>query len=286
MGGGGKTQTSSTDPWSGQQPYLQEIFANAQRQYQEGGPEYFRGPTVAAPAAATLQAQQGLLNYATGGAQDLANASQEALRFNLTDARNVESNPYLQGAINAAIRPVEQSALRVGGSVYGQGEQAMQAGQFGGTRQGIGEGLAISDLLRQEGDIAAGMASNAYNTGLQAATTGISQTPDALRAGTMPSAYADVVGQQQRAYEQELTNAAIEKWNFYQNREAAKLGAYKDIVSGGYGGQSTTPVAKGNKALGMAGGAMSGAAIGTAITPGIGTAIGAAAGALIGLIGT
>ena len=50
MAGGSKgTQTTiqQSDPWSKQQPHLETIFAEAQRLYQQPGPHYFPGETIA-----------------------------------------------------------------------------------------------------------------------------------------------------------------------------------------------------------------------------------------------
>ncbi len=47
MGGGGGTQRTRTEPWSGQQPYLQDVFGQAQRLYRQGPQQFFPGTTVA-----------------------------------------------------------------------------------------------------------------------------------------------------------------------------------------------------------------------------------------------
>lgn len=47
-GGGGNTQTvTKADPWPGVQPYLTNLFANAQGNYDSGGPQYYPNSTVA-----------------------------------------------------------------------------------------------------------------------------------------------------------------------------------------------------------------------------------------------
>ena len=48
MGGGGGTNTvEKADPWEGQQPYLLDLFGQAQGLYNRGVPEYYPGQTVA-----------------------------------------------------------------------------------------------------------------------------------------------------------------------------------------------------------------------------------------------
>ncbi len=50
------TSTQNSAPWSAQQPYLQDIFTNAQNLYGTGGPQYFPGQTYATPTDAQNQA--------------------------------------------------------------------------------------------------------------------------------------------------------------------------------------------------------------------------------------
>ena len=48
MGGGGsQTSTQKSEPWSGQQPYLKDIYGEGQNLYQQGPLEYYPGETVA-----------------------------------------------------------------------------------------------------------------------------------------------------------------------------------------------------------------------------------------------
>ena len=48
MGGGGtQTTVQQADPWSGQQPYLTDLFANARGLHDQGPREFFPGPMVA-----------------------------------------------------------------------------------------------------------------------------------------------------------------------------------------------------------------------------------------------
>lgn len=61
------TQTKS-DPWSPQQPYLMQGFAEAQKQYESNNPQYFPGSTVVPFSSQTTQGLQQM--------QDIANNSQ------------------------------------------------------------------------------------------------------------------------------------------------------------------------------------------------------------------
>ena len=89
----------------------------------------------------------------------------------LTGGGALGPNPYLQQAIDAASRPAirqfENSILPNIAS------DAITAGGFGGTRQGIAEGLAAQGLQQQLGDIAANMSSQGYSQGLNAMQSGL-----------------------------------------------------------------------------------------------------------------
>lgn len=58
MGGGsGQSQTQTSEPWAGAQPYLTDVMRNAQQQFRQGGPQYYGGSTVTPFSA---QQEQGL----------------------------------------------------------------------------------------------------------------------------------------------------------------------------------------------------------------------------------
>jgi hypothetical protein len=87
-GGGGTTQTvQKADPWSGQQPYLTDIFANAQNLYHNYTPQYYQGQTVASRDPAMIQAQSLGLDAAGWFADQSAYAAQ-----NMADQS--QANPY------------------------------------------------------------------------------------------------------------------------------------------------------------------------------------------------
>ena len=118
-GGGGSspqyiqsTSTSTTTPWSEQQPYLKTLFSEADRLRQQGGPQYYPGQTLAD------------VPWQTQSAIDLA--SQRALNGNPLDSQaqgvasdtlsgkymSPDSNPYLQSAfdsVRAQVQPQIQS---------------------------------------------------------------------------------------------------------------------------------------------------------------------------------
>jgi hypothetical protein len=78
---------------------------------------------------------------------------------------------FLSGNIGAYMNPyiqnVEQAALANMGQAYQQGlntiaDRSINAGAFGGSRQGVAEGVAASEMARQYGDLSAQLRSQGY----------------------------------------------------------------------------------------------------------------------------
>lgn len=79
-GGGSTTTVQKADPWSGQQPYLYDVFSEAKRLYDSGqmSASPFPGQTVAPQSEWTLQALQMQADRALAGSASLQGA-QEAV---------------------------------------------------------------------------------------------------------------------------------------------------------------------------------------------------------------
>ena len=66
MSGGTTVQTSTTDPWKGQEKYLKKGFRGAEELLKGGLPEYYQGNTLAGFDPAQTAAQNAILGYAMG----------------------------------------------------------------------------------------------------------------------------------------------------------------------------------------------------------------------------
>lgn len=267
-GGGSKapTQTSTTtvqkaDPWSGQQPYLTDIFKQAQAQYQAPGPYYYPHDTIANFDPRESQAQDWLTQYATGGAAQSAN---QALQTNsaLMDPSmmDVSNNPYVQGMNQASVRDYLQAAGQNLGDISQTltrqwlpqvDSGAVASGQYGGSRQGLAQGTAIGDATRSYRDfVQSGLADlgnmlaqtnlGAYNTGVSARQQAALMNPSLVQAGAVPMQMLAGVGTQQREMNQALIDDAQARWNYQQGLPAQKLSDYSSMVQGQYGGASSS----------------------------------------------
>ena len=155
MGGGGGQQTTSTTPWAGQQPYLTDLFANAQNLFRQGwGQQYYPGQTVAGFAPQTEMALDLTTQRALAGSPQ-----QQAMGQYLTGAMGqplMDPTAFAGGGADlmAGIRPGQQ-LLASAGQPTGLGQAAQIAGLggfAGGAAGGAGEapgGAALPAATQQ-----------------------------------------------------------------------------------------------------------------------------------------
>lgn len=245
-----RTETVSRQELSPEQRQLITPVIPTIQQFAENPPEPFPGATTAGPTSAELlsrllalqtagniqptvqggvDAQQQLQGAGATGAAgleqilaNLRNATPTLEQFTSGALLDPASNPALQSAISAATRPITDDFLQ---SVLPRlRSQAISSGQFGGTRQGIAEGLAAQGAQRQIGDISAGLANQAFQSGLDATTATLGQLigagadasrtglqsgvqsllalPQTLQASLFPASILEQVGLAGRADEQ------------------------------------------------------------------------------------
>lgn len=61
-----KGSTTTSDPWSGIQPYLNDLYFKSQRMYNQFTPSYYSGQTFAPQDPLQIAAQQAAMKYVTG----------------------------------------------------------------------------------------------------------------------------------------------------------------------------------------------------------------------------
>lgn len=283
-GGGGKSSDTkqTTVPWGPQQPYLKDLFARAQTELNKPGPHFFPSSTVAGFTPLQWQGQRMAVDAARGGLTDLGQSAAGANNFLLGDVLNPESNPYLQRSVDAALgrttRAFNEDVLP------GIRSSFVGAGQGGSTRHAIAEGIAMDRLQQNMGNTAASMYSQAYNQGLDAMLRGVALSPQTGQMLMTPSGVVSAVGADQQAMKQAQLSDEVNRWNFEQNAPWNELTQYGQLISGGFGGTSTTsaPSPERNPFMGAAGGALSGAALAKMVGGPVGW--GAGIGALIGIL--
>lgn len=272
LGGGSQStsQTTSVEPWREQVPYLQDVFRQAQGLYQGQGPQYFQGQTVAQPTALQEQGRGLMSGYAANGMQNLAQQAQQANQFSLYDILFPQSNPALAAYQQSATLPLYQGlteetlpAIRAG---------AVGAGQYGGSRQGIAEGLAAGRTAQAAGNVQANIANQGYLQGLEAQGRAMALAPQMAQFGLMPGQTMEAIGAAQQQQNQANINADMARWNWEQNLPYQRLREFYGLVSGPFGSTSTTTGST------SGGGGLPGMIAGGAMGAGLGSMLGNPAG--------
>ena len=175
-------------------------------------------------------------------------------------------NPHLTSAIQSTADDMTTNFQRNVLPSINMG--AIGRGQSGGSRHGIAQGLAMSDLNKQVGNMANQARMNAYETGktsyLQdmqnqfgARKSAFGMLPQMMGAYSTsqmaPYMMQQGIGQQQQNYAQGLLSGAMDRWNYYRDLPQQKLGNYANWIAqmdkGGVTTQSQSP----NWGAGLAG---------------------------------
>ncbi len=222
LGGGGKTSTTTRQELSPEQQELLSLVIPAARDISENPPQLFpesqiapfnplqvAGQELALGAAAGPVTQLGqTATSGVGALQEIGlptgilgageaigglDTAQPFLDFLLSgQALFPQSNPALAATAEAAIRPLEQSLTQQ--VLPGIRSGAVDAGQFGSSRQGIAEGIALQEFQQQAGDISANIFSQGFSDALAAATNALGTTQ-----GLAGTGFETLVGQGTRS---------------------------------------------------------------------------------------
>jgi len=242
--GGGGTETTTTEPWSGIQPYLKDIYSEAAGQYETYRPQFFTGQTQAGFTPDQLTAQAGVRDFALQGAPQIMNPALGAYQYGTgSSILDVANNPYVQGMARGA---AQDAFAQLDPALAGIRQGAVQSGGYGGSRQGIAEGLAIGGAADAATRAAADIYGQAYGQGLGHQLGTLGQTGSLLGAGFMPYEALSASGSEQQAREQALIEDAKAKWEFEQNLPYNALNQYMSTLSGtggllGGAGVTTAP---------------------------------------------
>lgn len=297
-GGSGQQQQAPTSTTTTQVNYSPEeaaqraalmadargIYYQTKDKIAQGG---FPGSKPVDFSSETEQAQRMLAGYSTGAGAQMANQAGGFSSFLMGPAQYAEANPYLQSAMGAAVKPITQAYTDPGGVFSQIRTGAQNAGQYGGSRQGIAEGIAGREYLQTVGDVTGKMASENYQNAQKAGAQALALAPQTWNLGTNPALTLSGVGQQKEIMAQSLEDYEMQKRMWDINSQWTPLQNYANIVFGGSSPGTTTtstgtPLAQQRSGgMGALGGALSGAAMGSTFGP-WGALIGAGAGLLMG----
>lgn len=289
-GGGGSdsTTTATTQNYSPEEAAQRaKVQEEASRIYGATAPSIsgaaYPGAQVQ-PFSATTIAAQDLAIQNAGTQQQGFQQAMQGFDYGMTGAMDVQNNPYLQSAITAAIRPVTQQYVDPGGVLSSIRTNATDAGQFGGIRQGMAEGIAAGRYSQNAMDLAGTMASSAYDKGQDTFSRTLALAPQTLGLGNQAPSTLSGVGAQQEGLGQEQAayDANARLWGL--NAPWAPLQNYASIVYGGSNPSTLTTSEGAQPQSGGARGALQGAASGAMMGSAVGMPwLGAGVGALAGL---
>lgn len=173
-------------PWGPVTPYMTDYMGDARNIYESGGFAPQANPLELMGRANTLGYAEGLLPELIGSAH---RSWLQGLQPGL--------NPYVAPMIQAAQQDLVQDFMR--NVMPAISDQAQGVGGYGGSRQGVAQGIASEGLLEALGDVETSLLSNAFNQaqGQQRAAWGA--MPSMLQAGFLPSAAQQDTGAQYRA---------------------------------------------------------------------------------------
>ena len=268
-GSGSQTQTTKSEPWEGQAPYLRDIFQQAQNMTPQ---QFYPDQTYANPDDILLRAEQIGEQQALGGQTDIANALVPGFTSLMQDPSTRFANPMFQNALIAGLNPIEESTSRL---LQQARRGATGAGQLGGTRQGILEAEVLKDMLTKQSDVASRLYGDVYGDALKSQAVAMQNIPTIMSGLQAPAQTLQQLGNIRTARAQLPIDEAMQRYSFNQNANLANLQNYANLIGNPIPGMQTTtqPGARSNPLLGLlgaAGGFMIGGPSGAAAGFGIG----------------
>lgn len=235
MGKKTNQQVQSSSPWEPQQPFLQDLFGQAQQNYQSGGPDYFSGNTYVPFSSQTEQAFGMMENAAQN-----PSATETAVGGQLAGTLQgdfLNANPYLDATFDRAAQGVteqfQDTVLPGINATFGMG------GRTGSALHGETLSDAAGELSNSLGNLSTDIYGGNYQAerGRQLQAAGMAGIPGALedRRIDMLSGVGGAIENQGRDIIADQKN----RFDFYQNRPEQNLGTLAQLIGGNYGGESS-----------------------------------------------
>lgn len=222
----GISQTES-QPWSEQINYLKSLFSEAQNLYNKTMSYYPEGWTAAdavASFAPEQQTAQGMVSSRALQGSPLLSAGQQSLQDTLSgNYLSPDTNSYLNYYVQQALENVMPKL----------DSSAIQSGRYGSGAWGLMKGRTAADVANE-------IYGQAYKDERQNMIDALKYGIGYSREDYYDPAMLAAVGEEKQSYDQSLIDAALTEHQFNQYADWWKLGQYKDMISGDYGGSSTS----------------------------------------------
>jgi len=204
-------QPTTTMEVSGRTPYEEYGLTEAQRLYEQGAPEYYQGQTFTDFAPQTEQALRAQEERALAGSP-VMQAAQDLTQKTLSGGF-LGSNPYLEGAIQRALDPV-QSRIN---------SQLAQRGR-------AGSGLAALETARALGDVAGDISYRDYSAERERQQSALNYAPEMAQADYADIAQLGSVGVAREGQAQKSIDDAMARYEYAQEAPFTALGQYSDFL--------------------------------------------------------
>lgn len=230
-------QTTTAVPWGPQGDQLKVLLEQAQALFQAGPPEQFPGSGVAPQTPDQLRAQ-GAARSNVKSLDKQATAAQTSNQ-SLFNASDVGNNPVVQRAIQSALNPLARQFttqvlpnLKIGG---------INSGGSSSSRQGVLEANATNDFNQVSSDLVGSMMGNFYGQGLDAQTRALSLAPELAGMTNMGAQNLAAVGDSNQIFAQQVLSDEKQKFDIAQNAQLTNLANFRNMITGGFGGTTTSP---------------------------------------------
>lgn len=248
MPGGSQGQTQTTQV--NLSPQQRRLFGMAMpflQQFANRPPDMPTGSGVQGFDPLQTKGQNQVLN-STGTMRNVVGSAARGNEF-LTSGQVLDpsSNKYLAANIEGATRPVIDNLMEsVLPNIRGS---AVGSGNYGSSRQGIAEGLATGKAATAMEDTAARLASEGYNSGLDAMTKGIGLSGQVAQNLAIPGQATSGVGDVRQNLAQRTLDDARQR-EMYEKMLPLFMGqSFAGIGSGMPGAGATTTASGGSSNL-------------------------------------
>lgn len=212
MGGSSESdQKTTTQQLTPEQQALTQAAAGNYQQFAASNPTLPTGDQAVSPFdPLQTQGQNQVLGAVPQAADTVGTAANTNKEIASGAFLDPGSNPYVQNAVKAAVNPIydnlTQRVLPGIGAGASTGAGGISA-NFGGSRQGIAEGLATKSADEAAGNAGAGILNQALQTGLGATNTAIAQAPTSAGSLSIPGTMTSTVGDVRQGQAQNVLNA-------------------------------------------------------------------------------
>ena len=279
-------QVTKSDPWAPAQPFIMDALTRAKTALDATPNTPYTGNLYAGPTDAQRRGVQGMIDMAPGTATGAAELRQLGLDTVSGKYLSPDSNPYIKGAVDAALRPIQQSLNQ---NIMAIGDTFSGAGAYGGSNQALMSSRAVNDWANTSADTSSRIYAGNYENERQRQMMGAGLLDAANALAMQPNQILLQAGGIQQGWDQNALQEAFTKYQMAQDAPWAGLDRYAQLLglAQGYGtqttnGTTTSTAARPSTLAGMFQGGVGGASAGSAFGPwgmGIGGIIGALGGA-------